>query len=121
MNEGAVRCTFEISFEDFREAVLAIQQLNVRRQQARNARKPGGALVAVSIGAAMVVVVLVIGFGFRLEQFAHVRPPHYVLFTLLIPGVAVTTVVLAMAHRQRIKLIESPRPLLKRMIHTVVR
>ena len=120
MSPGAIRCTFEITFDEFREGVLAIQQANVRRQQAKNTRKPGGFLVVLATITFAILFAMIMGFGFRLEQFEEIRPRHYVLFTLIIPGVVIMTVVLALARRQRVKLIDSREGLLKRAVGRVI-
>src|SRR5205809_4680824 len=64
MDAETVTCTFEITFEEFREAVLAVQQAIARRQQARRSRRVAGGAVVVGITAAVAVPLVMIAGRF---------------------------------------------------------
>ena len=120
MDVRVLRCTFVISFEEFREAVLAVRQENLRRQHAINSRRPLRFLALLGVFGSAVGAALLLSIGFRLDAFPQIRPPIYVLATLVMPGAIVAAAVVGLAHLQRVKLVEPRRSPLRRLSRAVL-
>lgn len=120
MDAGVVRCTFEITFEEFLEAALAMQQVNARREQAA-AQKGKTGIVAVVLSLTVIIVLTAVLSWLWGDPFADIRPPHYILFTMLLPTLMISAAVMALNWAQRVVLPETRGSLLRRLWPAAVR